>query len=324
MGIVFAQEDEELSSYELGNGLRVASLPIYVGGYFSLDYKHQNDTNRYRIDDIAFLSYGSLDKFSYMAEFEFKEFYAKIENDGEYTTQKDTSLHTERLYIDYTMNENYMVRVGKYNSQVGFWNLLPINVLRDTTSSPMMTEILFPKFTTGAYGSYNSYDESEIQVDVMAQYNKDLDPSYNNYEMDEHFGVGATYAKDDLSLKVNVGYFDNYLSGGGTQQLYYALASLKYEREDYQIMSEVGFQKSKNSSTTPYAGYLQGVYRLNEHHAAIARVESYESKTHNKEDSMLIAGYTYRPLYSVALKGEYQFHSLENEDQLLFSFSVLF
>jgi len=30
-------------SYELGKGLQVASLTIYIGGYFSLDYRNMNN-----------------------------------------------------------------------------------------------------------------------------------------------------------------------------------------------------------------------------------------------------------------------------------------
>ena len=239
--------------------------------------------------------------------------------------QHDTSLHVERLYGDYTFNENYMLRFGKYNSPIGFWNLTPINILRDTTSNPYSTLILFPKFTTGLLGKYLNYQYNIWQIDVMGQYNSDLDDdTYNNYNTDEHFGVGVTYIKNDLNLKFNVGTFRNLLPNAIPQHRYYALVSLLYEKEKYKIIGEFGSQRSKKSFVTQYAGYLQGSYSFAEQHSAIVRFESYKSIELSKKDNIAIFAYTYRPLYPIALKAEYQLHSVHNENQALFSFSMMF
>ncbi len=315
------QADEE---YQLGKGVQVGSLPLYIGGYFSLDYKHTDDIDRYRVDDLAVLGYGDYEKFSYLAEFEFKEMYVEThENDVKDSTNND-KLYTERLYIDYNFNENYMLRVGKYNSPIGFWNLLPVNVLRETTSNPMSTLIIFPKFTTGLNTSYLSYGEGELRVDVMLQHNNDIDDEYNNYKIDEHYGFGISYERDDCTLKLNGGYFHNLNNYITQDNLYYFLLSAKYESQKYQILSEIGSQKSKSDFTTDYALYLQGLYRFNEQHIGVIRVESYDDNLNATDDDMLIFGYTYRPLYPIAIKSEYQFHSQSNQNQFLFSFSVLF
>lgn len=320
---LFSDEYQEQKSndYTLGEGLKVDSLPLYIGGYFSVDYRNKETENRYRIDDIAILAYGNYNKFSYMVELEFKEFYTLIKSGGSKTTHKNTSLHAERLYLDYISSENYMLRGGKYNSPIGFWNLLPINVLRDTTSNPKSTEMLFPKFTTGALLRYTSYGENDLQVDFILQHNNDLDPNYNNYEINEHYAFGVTYTSNELSVKLNAGTFDNF-SNNVSQQLYYALASVQYEIENYKITSELGSQRSKNEFITKYAGYIQGVYRFTPKHAAILRLESYSNN--GIKNNMSIFGYTYRPLYPVAIKTEYKIDSLNAEEQFLFSLSVLF
>lgn len=319
--ILSLQGDEE---YQLGKGMQVGSLPFYIGGYFSLDYKHTDDINRYRVDDVAVLGYGNYEKFSYMAEFEFKELYVKTEQNGLKTSTNNDKLYTERLYLDYNIDENYMFRVGKYNSPIGFWNLLPINVLRETTSNPVSSSIIFPKFTTGLGASYLSYAEGELKVDIMLQHNNDISFEYNNYKMDEHYGIGISYAKNDYTVKLNGGYFHNLNNNIIQDKLYYILLSAKYESEKYQILAEVGSQKSKDRYTTDYAGYVQGLYRFTEQHLAIVRVESYDDKINTTADDMLILGYTYRPLYPIAIKSEYQFHSRSSQNQFLLSLSVLF
>ncbi|UCN00405.1 hypothetical protein LCX93_00390 [Sulfurimonas sp. SWIR-19] len=323
--VLLAQDSQtKENEYTLGEGVQVGTLPLYIGGYFSADYTKKSNTNRYRVDDIALLAYGNYNKFSYLAEMEYKEFYTYTDFNATHTIERNTRLHTERLYIDYTFNENFMLRGGKYNSPIGFWNLLPINVLRDTTSNPVSTSILFPKFSTGLYGSYSKYGDDELQIDVILQHNDDLDANYNNYKTDEHYGAGVSYTHNDLNVKLNIGMFDNVVSDTSSTHLYYAVASLQYDAEHYKITSEFGTQRNNKGFTTKYAGYLQGGYRFNEKHLGIVRLESYSQTDTNRQDNIAIVGYTYRPLYPVAFKAEYQFHSLHDENQFLFSWSVLF
>lgn len=313
-------EDE----YQLGEGFQVSSLPFYIGGYFSLDYTNGDDFKQYRVDDIAFLAYGSYSNFSYLAELEFKKFYVKTEQNGISETTRDDHLYIERLYLDYNLNENYMFRFGKYNSPIGFWNLIPINVLRETTSSPLSTTIIFPKFTTGLNTTYSSFGKGSFKADLMLQHSEDFDESYNNYNNDVHYGLGLSYEQDDFTIKVNGGYFHRDEDTVVEDSLYYLLLSAKYEADSYQFMAELGTQKFNKEFTTKYAGYLQGLYRFTPKHIVVARAESYDNSITGVADDMMILGYTYRPLYPVAIKSEYQFHSNSNSDQFLFSFSMLF
>lgn len=308
--------------YELGNGLQVGSLPLYVGGYFSLDYRNMANEKRYRADDLAILGYGSYGKFSYMAELEYKGFYEETHIGKAVSIQRDTQLHSERAYLDYNFNENYTLRAGKYNSPIGFWNLLPINVLRQTTSNPVSSNIIFPKFTTGIDATYSSYDEGELKINLMIQNNDDLDSKYNNYEIDRHYGLGVSYEKNEFAVKLNGGHFHRHKAL--TNELYYFMFSAKYDTENYELSTEVGYQQSDKKITTPYAGYVQGLYRFTPQHIGIVRIESYDDNVNNKKEDIGVIGYAYRPIYPIAIKSEYQFHSKNRENQFLFSISVLF
>ena len=314
------------SKYALGEGLQVGNRPMYIGGYVSTEYQDQNRTKKYSLDDISFLSYGSYEKFSYMAEFEFKELYTKVDDDNGSTINHNQKVYAERVYIDYTINDHYSLRTGKYNSPIGFWNLLPINVLRETTSSPVLTEIIFPKFTTGFDVSYSSFQENELKVDVMLQNNSALDDEYSNYKIDKHYGVGVSYEKSGYTLKFNGGYFHKagLLEGDTNRDITYALLGGKYETDRFQFLAEAGTQRAGNGVTTPYAAYLQGTYHLNSHHSGTLRMESFENNINHRDDNIAVAGYTYRPLYPIALKLEYQLHTLKESDEILASFSVLF
>lgn len=325
LNTLFAESQiQDQNSYVLGEGIKVGELPIYLGGYISVDYRNKNDENRYRLDDIALLSYGNYDNFSYMAELEYQGLYVVREKNNKYTNQRATTLHAERLHVDYEHNENYLFRVGKYNSPVGYWNLLPINVLRDTTSNPVSTNILFPKSTTGAMATYSSYEYGDLKVNLMMQHNNDLDSTYNNYNIDEHYGLGVEYAQDEWEIKANIGEFEGLFNNEASEKLYYYMVSLKYETEQFKITSELGSQKVDKYYTTRYAGYVQGIYSFNEKHAGVVRLESYDDIHNAIKEDIAVLGYSYRPLYPVSIKTEYQLHSLRKNNQFLLSLSVMF
>lgn len=308
--------------YELGSGYKIASLPIYIGGYFTLDYSKKDEQNIYRVDDIAFLSYGGNDTLSYMLELESKELYKRVEDSGTTTTTEDHKIYVERLYMDYRLTDNYSLRLGKFNSPVGFWNLIPVNVLRETTSNPFTTKIIFPKFTTGLDAKYSVFDQSLFEVDFILQDNASLDHEYNNYNIRKHYAFGLLREFEDYIFKLNGGYFTLREKHPDIDEHLYLMLSGKYDHDNYQFLAEAGVQELNGKKN--YALYIQSLYRFNEKHAGIIRLESYKDALNQENDSMAILGYTYRPIYPISFKVEYQQHKRNIENQMILSFSVLF
>jgi len=315
------------NEYNLGEGYKVASLPLYIGGYFSTDFQHipERNLNRFRLDDIALLGYGSMNKFSYMAEFEFKQFY--INEWGGYSKHSlNKHLNTERLYVAYDYNENVALRLGKFNSPIGYWNMIPINVLRDTTSNPNINLSIYPKYTTGLDASLSSYTDSQVKLDIIIQNNKDIDDNYNNIKIDKHYAMGLEYTQDDVSFKFNAGYFHTKQALAFSSNIYYTLASFKYTNELLKFMGEIGTQFTKDRSLVPYDAYMQVAYQFAQEHVGILRYESYDNRSlhFTQKDNIMVMAYTYRPIYPIALKAEYQFHEYDKQDKFLCSFSVMF
>jgi hypothetical protein len=259
-----------------------------------------------------------------MLELESKELYVKTKDDNISKTKHNNKLYVERLYVDYTIDDNYKIRMGKFNSPIGFWNLMPINVLRATTSSPILGEMIYPKFTTGANLERSSFEDGALHVDIMLQKNTGIDDDeYNNYDIDTHYGLGLSYEVDNYIFKLNGGFFSKKHDELGGQDFSYALISAKYEDEKYEFLAELATQRS-NKHDYNHAGYIQGLYRFTPKHIGTIRLESATKDLDNYDDDIAIFAYTYRPLYPVALKTEYQQHSKENENQFLISISVLF
>ncbi len=319
----FSQANEE--RYQLGNGLQIGSLPLYIGSYFSLVYEHIDEKDpSLTLDDVAIMVYGEYSHFSYMLELEAEDLYHKVLGGRESREPKE-HLHMERFYVDYEFDDHSMLRMGKQNSPIGFWNLNPINVLRDTSSSPTIVEQLFPLLTSGVVFGYTQEEQMRTTINLIAQESEDIEKAihsdiYNNFDLNRHYGVGITLQENAMSCKVSGGYFRTIAD----EEYTYLLAAFKYQEDNFKLQGEIGRQFSKERSTIPYIGYLQYSQFFEQKHEAIIRVESYHNRVEDRSDNFIVLGYTYRPLYPIALKGEYQWHTYEQENKLLFSLSVLF
>ncbi len=308
-------------AYKIGSGFKIPQIPLYVGGYITADYiSRDDDYNRFRIDDVALITYGDYKRFSYLGEFEVKEGYVK--EWGKIERKKNNiNLHIERLYFDYMYSDTLEFRFGKFNTPVGYWNLTPIGVLRDSASNPYLSFILYPRYSTGVQISYEDHLNEGNAYTVMVQNNNDFDDDFNNIFVNSHNLIGVEHIGEDISFKANIGHFRTIKD----DDFYYFLLSALYEQERYDISAEFGARRSSSRWTVPYALYLQGVYHLAPKHDVIGRFESYEiDEGAFRSEEIAVLGYTYRPIYPITYKAEYQLRSYTNESQFKLSFSILF
>lgn len=309
--------------YALGQGYHVGE-GLNVGGYFSSEFEMKGSQETFTLDDVAFMAYGDINPmFSYLAEFESVGFYHKNLSTGD--ESGDRKFHIERLYGDLWLADAYNIRFGKQITPVGYWNKEPINVLRDSTSSPLYSKLLFPKFLTGIdiHGYVPGIEAA--QYHLFGQSNRDFDPGYINIPNTHFFGLA--FEKEISNDWSGGGSVGEYITAVGDQRTRFMQANLKYDDSTWQVMGEALIAKSNythDSDDYTLSGYAQGMYRYTSQHAFIGRAEHFKDHYTRYEDNIAVVGYSYRPLYPVSLKGEYQWHSQNDEDRALFSFSVLF
>lgn len=311
----------QAQDYQLGHGVKLADA-LNIGAYFSTEYEYKEDEEKAKVDDIAFLMYGQIDeRFSYLAELEAANFYEyDFKN---HSSTDNTRFQIERLYIDYMESDYLRLRAGKFITPIGYWNLEPINVLRDTTSNPLYSYTMFPKFVTGVnLSGYTSLDES-VQYNIFAQATRDLDEEYMNI-LNDHF-FGASLEKEfspELTAGLSIGEFVTL-----TKRRYiFVQCNAKYDAYPFKLFGEGVIRSSQDTQEQDSeAMYLQGSYNYSLEHMFVTRFEYYkEEELRDEEASLFLVGYSYRPLYPVSIKAEYQWHSLEKEDKFLVSFSVIF
>lgn len=309
-------------AYEFGEGVNIPNTPIYIGGYATLDYvQRADDYKRFRVDELGLMAYGGHERFSFMAALEMKESYVH-----EWDLQEEISttdkVSVERLYIDYEVSDAIKIRAGKFNTPAGYWNMEPINILRDTSSVPYSTYLLYPRYTTGLEFHYADSFSSNTEYAMIVQETQGLDDYYNNIEVDRHYLAGVEhFFSDAFKMKANVGYFETY----NDEPYLYTLLALSYESENFDILSELGNRRDSKTYTVPYSFYLQGTWHINEANGLVARFETYAiDEGAQRDENINVLGYVYRPDFPFTFKIEYRDHSYRNENQIRSSVSLMF
>jgi hypothetical protein len=311
-----------LSAYEPGHGAKLAEA-LTVGGYVSLEHENSKNTNESLVEDVAVLAYGSLNSSTrYMLE---------LENSGPYTIDhKNNTEHynvdfkVERAFVDYKNSANLNIMAGKFISPIGYWNQTPIVVLRDTTSSPLISTNTTPKLLTGLQ-VYGETPVENIEYELAFQGTKGIDDGYNNFELTSFAGGGIKISTEsEVESRVFVGSFTQ--KSDDTRRTFINIAS-KADIGQFQLLAEGVYSSinPKSSSHTSVNGaFLQTRYKLSNEHYLVGRAEHYFDGFEKEKENIAIIGYNYRPLFPVSIKVEYQFNSISEKSKLLCSISALF
>ncbi len=332
--------------YSVGEGYRPTEEPIYIAGYLSTVAEVRSYEQRIALDEMALMIYGEYSRWGFMSEFETKDYYTKrFEDDYDYedddydededdnddgggdsggsaasaksgSGRYDNVFYIERLNVRYYFDDDSRIKIGKFFSEVGFWNTWPINVLRFTTSNPHFVETLFPRMTTGV--EYKRYI-SDARLYITLQNNDGLDDRYSRFRTDRHYALSVAFDGDRGEWKAGVG---RYMLKSGTVSNYMTLGYFT-GIGDWTFLSEGGVKNRSGSDTLAYDLYLQGVWHVSQKHDLSLRVEGYRDIEDLGTSNSVTLGYAYRPRPFMALKSELDIHD-NGPRRLLLSFSIMF
>lgn len=308
--------------YQLGNGYDLLDQ-LTVGGYISAEYKRGDDLNELEVDDLAVMGYGSLTHtLSYLVEFEAAKYHTwDFEHD---TQESNPDFFTERAYLNYKLSNQLEFTAGKFITPGSYWNQVPINVLRDTTAKPELSQNIFPRLISGLGAEGYLPGSDTLKYSLFIQKNEDIDHGYNNFYTDDHTGAAIIKESGDLEARLWGGQFG--LEDGTDSR--YAGLTLRYEVLNTKLLFEAA------QSTTDYfdgtdgqikeSFFLQGAQKVARQHTVAARYEYYHDEYIRLNENIYILAYNYRPIFPVSLKAEYVLHDTSANSMALFSFSILF
>lgn len=303
-----------LCANEMGEyGWNVPNSSLNIGGYLDMTYD-DNRENKFLFNDIAVLFSSSHERFNFLSEIEL----SYISLDGKSNNSSDVDLNVERLQLSYVLNDNQSFQIGRFESDIGYWNQAPILIVQDTTTKPHIVGNFFPKATTGVLYRYRLNEEHAFSFTF--QDNEDLSHQDNSITVNRHKGLAYHGTKNDLSWRFSLG---EYKEDNSLEANYVGIGS-QYDVDEFTLQAELFMQNSEISEEKPYSGYVQSTWHVKEKHDAVVRFESYEDHVLDVKEEIYLLGYIYRPNNNMAIKGEYIYHTELPLNRFVYSISVLF
>lgn len=292
---------------------------LNLGGYFHSSFKQLHTTqkpkNSAALDDISlFVSWSPHDRVRFFSEIELEDWLST-----------DTGIHlqsafrVERLYVDLFASDSLSLRLGKFLTPFGYWNVTHAAPLVWTTTRPLATdEQLFPSHVSGVMINKSfSFDEQNLDIAIYADDSLMLDPHQDKLNFDHAFGGRIHYEVfEQLHLGMSYLAFNKKVIPNRAIN-HFAGLDLLWKKNDYELQMEWNYRYAHDFQGSESNFYLQAVapLPLGTQIFAVGRYE-YLKGQHEIDATIIpsnthigVAGLTWRPFTPLAVKAEYRLGS---------------
>jgi hypothetical protein len=336
------------AAYQLGQGYPIAGSSLIASGYASLRAEDlQGEQANLSLQDVSLFLHGDASPvWHYFTEIELSNALV-LTSDGLKTT--DSDLDFERIYLDHNLSARTTLRLGKFLTPVGRWNLIHADPLVWTVSRPLTTAAAFARNATGVQLLHSwPLNESAIDFSAYLDDSRHLDPSegHENAFLDLNVrpnppssfrqGGGAHLAyrnfDDSLQLGLSVAHFTLKDLPGEKNLLgadfFYSRNSLELTGESVYRQGSEGIYRQANQAEgrSEWGAFLQLAAPVGGGFYAIAEHERYRAALFPSPVNSTSLGITYRPTPPFSIKLEHR--QSWGQEQLapsgwLFSIAVL-
>jgi hypothetical protein len=315
--------------YQLGQGLRLGDSGFRLGGYGSASYGDPTGADDWRVglDSLSsFLWWEGGERWRFFSELEVED--AVVVQPGD-TTTGHAELVLERLYFDYLRSDALKLRLGKFLTPVGRWNLIHAAPLVWTSSRPLITENTFPTNATGAmaYGLLPLTGDG-VEYSVYASPGEELFPDDELDTFREAYGAHLSVSPfGGARLGFSFANFELKKTADERRTLYGA--DFVWSHRRWELSAEFVYRISEafSEERDEQGLYAQAVAPLGARLYAVARYETFRRSDTSESLNLYLGGLNYRLRPAVVLKAEYSQASdrvFEVRDGFLASFAVLF
>jgi hypothetical protein len=286
-------------------GISIPGTDLVLGGYVTSSIeKLAHDPTRFALDNASlFLWWDGGGRWRFFSEVDYQNL---LRNHRVNDNEGERYLALERLYADYAFSENASLRIGKFLTPIGRWNVIHATPLVWTTSRPLITTNVFPGNVTGLMVSGTApVGHSGVDYSVYASRGNEFRP--NPYQDTFRESVGVHVAMPlpmDVQLGMSFSSFDQESHKGENKRL--LGLDFYWSRHRYELTGEGVYRFSDNGSDWDERGvFLQGVAPLGEKLYAVGRFESYRQALQPEATKLWIAGINYRHTPAIVLKAEW-------------------
>lgn len=315
----------DASGYELGRGLRLGDTGATLGGYVTGEYQRlaQSRDQLRSSHASVFVWWEGLERFKVFGELDLENLIARHRgDDGDDDADRRVSL--ERLYADYSVNDALTLRLGKFLTPIGRWNLVHADPLVWTTSRPLLTQSVFPHNLTGLMASGTlSSSAFSLQYSLYASNGAE-------WAVDDRQDPFTTVRGGRVVLpignawQIGASYANYQQRGSRGEPRTLAGVDVLWANQGYEISAE-WLQTSADSPGPPIqpephgdagpgipravpsrGAYLQGVMPLAGRLYAVGRLEWMRDSASPGTRRLSTVGLAWRPYPATSLKIEYQ------------------
>ncbi|KXJ41392.1 MAG: hypothetical protein AXA67_05915 [Methylothermaceae bacteria B42] len=308
-----AKNHSQRPHYRWGRGLYLPAQKILLGGYFNFTFKAlQGRRKQAELDDLSlFFTWAPHPRLRLFSELELEDLFT-IDSRSLHSNERFFSV--ERLYLDYFITGSWRLRLGKFLTPVGRWNVIHASPLVWTTSRPSVTEHFFAPHASGAMLSTTyTLKGRDLDIDLYFDASNALDPKKTMVTFKTAFGLRLNY---EFSPQLQMGA--SFLHFKMERPSFQPAADLFgldmfWNWHRFEISSEFAYRRPESGRRGETGLYLQGAIPLGHRIFAVGRYE-YLQGTHLLESGRQqgtahigIGGLAWRPATPLVFKVEYRF-----------------
>ncbi len=316
--------------YHAGRGLRVGDTGLTIGGFATLEINGpEGEPTEIALDSINFLiDYEPIPALDLFAELEVGDLVVIEPGDGDVSS--DPELTVERLHADWSVSDALNFRIGKFQTPVGRWNLVPAEPFVWTAEEPVTVENGFDEHQTGVALFGSTFRGSRtFGYWLYGQVVDELDTPSDESPADRSAGARLEYGSSRGEWSVGASFLASKKDGAWSQ-----LGGLdaQLRRGALELTSELVVQGGDIRGRDLWGAHLQGVYELQflapwvRGLYAVGRYEHFHP-SQARRSNVFDVGLTWIPVHWVNVKLGYRFADQETREVdrgLRVSASVLF
>lgn len=315
----------EARDYELGSGFQIPDTHWHLGGYGTASVSDsESGDSRIAVDNLSlFLWWESDGRWKFFSEFEYQNPLSTRSN----SLDTDDYLSWERAYVDYAVTDDVSVRLGKFLTPIGRWNLIHATPLVWTTSRPLVTTLAFPTNMTGAMVTSTIPSLGHgVEVSFYGAGGGEIRP---NPGIDPFSSALGTHVVVSLSGESQIGFswvdFEQEKTRPERKQLVGIEGLWTHER--YELSGEFVYRSSDlGGRADERGGFVQLAAPLTDRLFAVARYETFKLANDSHATLMSVGGLNYRLTPALVLKAEWleaRHNTVQAPDGFMASISVL-
>ncbi len=316
--------------YRAGRGIRLGDTGLTVGGFsiVEIDDEAPGGTT-VELDSVNLLIlFEPIEPLRFFAEVEFGDLASWDRERDDF--DHDPDIVVERLYADWIYNDALNLRIGKFQTPVGRWNLVPAEPFVWTAVEPVQIDRAFEEHQTGAalFGTFYPGNET-LRWWVYAQLIDPLDPDPDFETAERTAGARLEYGNALGGWSIGASLL---AAEQKNEWSYLAGFDWMVQLGPLEVTSEAVFSEGSIPDRDLWSVYVQGVYDLRavpflDNVYLVARFEHFDPDGQGNDVSLWDVGVSWLPVPWLNLKAGYRFSDRVTDDVVegvTASLSVLF